>query len=235
MALYLYNTTYFFGFSGAQIAVTGICVFAAPVIAYAIIPDLGKRFGKKNAAIGAIFINVSLYPIPYILVLTGYFPPLGSWLGLYIYSAFIVLEVICSIIGNVLLDSMMADVVEDSEVSTTRRSEGLFFAARTFSLKAVSAGGIIGAGAIVSIVGLDGVTSLEMVTDQIRFDLAAFFLPLYCGLFMLGLLMVSLYRIDRNAHSDNLELLATRHAEENTTLVNDKGAAINAQVIKQCN
>ncbi|HIE84692.1 MAG TPA: hypothetical protein EYQ00_13000, partial [Dehalococcoidia bacterium] len=92
----------------------------------------------KNAAIGAIFINVSLYPIPYILVLTGYFPPLGSWLGLYIYSAFIVLEVICSIIGNVLLDSMMADVVEDSEVSTTRRSEGLFFAARTFSLKAVS-------------------------------------------------------------------------------------------------
>jgi Na+/melibiose symporter-like transporter len=74
-----------------------------------------------------------------------------------------------------------------------------------------------------------------MVTDQIRFDLAAFFLPLYCGLFMLGLLMVSLYRIDRNAHSDNLELLATRHAEENTTLVNDKGAAINAQVIKQCN
>ncbi|HIG42526.1 MAG TPA: hypothetical protein EYQ14_18580 [Gammaproteobacteria bacterium] len=211
MALYIYNTTYFFGFSGPQIAFTGLCVFAAPLIAYAITPILGKKYGKKNAAIGAIFVNVALYPIPYILLLSGYWPGLGSWLGLYIYSAFIVLEVICSIIGNVLLDSMMADVVEDSEVSTARRSEGLFYAARGFSLKAVSAGGIIGAGTIISIVGLDGVTSLEMVTDQIRFDLASFFLPLYCGLYMTGLIIVSRYKIDRNIHSENLEKLSNRH------------------------
>ncbi|MCZ6681090.1 MAG: MFS transporter [Candidatus Poribacteria bacterium] len=211
MALYLYNTTYFFGFSGAQIAFTGLCVFIAPIIAYALTPPLGKKFGKKNAAIGAIFVNVSLYPIPYLLLLAGYWPDLGSWLGLYIYSVFIVVEVVCSIVGNVLLDSMMADVVEDSEVSTARRSEGLFYAARGFSLKAVSAGGIIGAGTIISVVGLDGITSLEMVTSQIRFDLATLFLPLYCGLYMLGLFMVSKYRIDRELHNKNLDKLATRH------------------------
>ena len=54
MALYLYNTTYFFGFSGAQIATTGVGVLVSPAIAYWAAPYLGARFGKKQAAIGAM-------------------------------------------------------------------------------------------------------------------------------------------------------------------------------------
>jgi GPH family glycoside/pentoside/hexuronide:cation symporter len=210
MALYLYNTTYFFAFSGPQIAVTGMGVLVSPAIAYWAAPYLGRTLGKKQAAIVAILINISLYPIPYILLLVDWWPELGSWLSLYIYSAFIVTEVVCSIIGGVLLDSMMADVVEDSEISTTRRSEGLFYAARGFANKAISAGGIIGAGTIVSLVGLDGITSVEQVTNEIRQDLAMFFLPLYCGLFLAGLYIVSTYRISRDDHSANLAALAER-------------------------
>ena len=209
-ALYLYNTTYFFGFTGKMIAVTGIGVMIAPLIAYWIAPLMGEKLGKKQAAIVAILVNIALYPIPYILLLAGFWPELGSWLSLYIYSAFIVAEVVCSIIGGVMLDSMMADVVEDSEISTTRRSEGLFYAARGFAGKAISAGGIVFAGTIVSLVGLDGIKSAEQVTMTIRQDLATFFLPLYCGLFLLGLWIVSTYRIRREDHSANLAALAER-------------------------
>ena len=211
-ALYLYNTTYFFGFSGDQIAATGLGVLVSPMIAYWAAPHFGSLYGKKRAAIGAILINICLYPIPYILLLSGFWPELGSWLGLYIYTFFIVVEVVCAIIGGVLLDSMMADVVEDSEVSTDRRSEGLFYAARGFASKAISAGGIIGAGTIVSLVGLDGVTSIEQVTDEIRMNLAALFLPLYCSLFLVGLWVVSRYEIDRDGHDSNLDRLAERNA-----------------------
>jgi Na+/melibiose symporter-like transporter len=210
MALYLYNTTYFFGFTGKMIAVTGIGVLISPLIAYWAAPFMGERLGKKQAAIVAILINISLYPIPYILLLTGYWPELGSWLSLYIYSAFIVAEVVCGIIGGVMLDSMMADVVEDSEISTSRRSEGLFYAARGFAGKAISAGGIVFAGTIVSLVGLDGIKSADEVTMVIRQDLATFFLPLYCGLFLIGLWVVSTYRIRREDHSANLAALAER-------------------------
>jgi len=211
-ALYLYNTTYFFGFSGHQIAMTGVGVMFSPLVAYWAAPYFGGRYGKKQAAIGAIIFNIALYPIPYILLLAGFWPELGSWLSLCLYSVFIVIEVICSIIGGVLLDSMMADVVEDSEIITTRRSEGLFYAARGFAAKAISAGGIIGAGTIVSLVGLDGVTSLDQVTREIRVDLATFFLPLYCALFLIGLFTVATYRIDRAGHTANLDRLAERHA-----------------------
>ena len=214
MALYLYNTTYFFGFSGQQIAFTGLGIMVSPAIAYWAAPYFGRKYGKKQAAIGAILINISLYPIPYILLLSGFWPEIGSWLGLYFYTAFVISEVVCSIIGGVLLDSMMADVVEDSEVITSRRSEGLFYAARGFAGKAISAGGIIGAGTIISLVGLDGITSVEMVTDQIRLNLALLFLPLYCGLHFLGLYIVSTYRIDRKGHDTNLQKLERRHLDE---------------------
>ena len=150
--------------------------------------------------------------MPYILLLTGNWPELGSWTSLYIYSGFIVMEVICGIIGGVLLDSMMADVVEDSELKTARRSEGLFYAARGFAAKAISAGGIVGAGSIVSIVGLDGITSVDDVTQEIRMNLATLFLPIYCGLYLLGLVIVSKYRITREDHDAHLAQLNARKA-----------------------
>jgi len=211
-ALYLYNTTYFFGFTGAQISVTAIGVLISPLIAYWAAPHFGRLYGKKKAAIGAILVNIMLYPMPYILLLMDYWPPLGSWLSLYIYSVFIVVEVVCGIIGGVLLDSMMADVVEDSEMKTHRRSEGLFYAARGFAAKAISAGGIVGAGTIISLVGLDGITSVSEVTREIRVDLASLFLPLYCGLFLLGLVIVSRYRITRDDHEEHLAALSERRS-----------------------
>ena len=107
---------------------------------------------------------------------------------------------------------MMADVVEDSEVVTERRSEGLFFAARGFAGKAISAGGIVGAGVIVSVVGLDAITSVEQVTYDVRVNIAILFLPLYCLLNVGALYFVSRYRIDRDDHGNNLDKLAERHA-----------------------
>ncbi len=213
MALYLYNVTFFYGFSGAQIAWTGVGVLLAPPLAYRLIPSLSARFGKRKVAIGGILLNISLYPIPYILVLTGVWPELGSWSSLAIYTVFVVLEVMFVIIGNVMLDSMMADVVEDSEVSTERRSEGLFYAARTFAGKMVSAGGIVFAGYIVSTVGMDSVHSFDQMTWQTRYDLATFFLPLYCGLYLAGLLFVSFYRIQEEDHANNLAELNRRRAQ----------------------
>jgi Na+/melibiose symporter-like transporter len=212
-ALYLYNTTYFFGFTGAQIATTGVFVLISPLVAYWATPYLGSRFGKKRAAIAALTMRLVLYPIPYVLTLVGLWPALGSWLSLGVYSVFIVVEVIGLVIGSVLLDSMMADVVEDSEITTARRSEGLFFAARAFAYKAVSAGGIISAGTIVSLVGLDGVTSLAQVTHDIRFHIAIYFLPVYLGLCFAALAIVTRYGIDRSGHTTNLAELEARRGE----------------------
>jgi len=207
-ALYLYNVTYFFEFTGPQIAITGIFVFASPAIAYFLAPALGKRLGKKRAAMAALFGAIFLYPIPYLATLAGIWPESGGWNSLMIYSVFVMTEVVGFIIGGVMLDSMMADVVEDSEVTTSRRSEGLFYAARSFAGKAVSALGIILAGSIVSLVGMDGIKGVEDMTMEMRGNLAGFFLPAYCGLYMFAIYLISRYKIDRETHENNLAKLA---------------------------
>jgi Na+/melibiose symporter-like transporter len=127
-----------------------------------------------------------------------------------IYSLFVTAEVVGFIVGGVMLDSMMADVVEDSEVKTNRRSEGLFYAARSFAGKAVSALGIVLAGSIVSLVGMDGIKTVDDMTDGMRADLASFFLPAYCGLYFLAIYLISHYRIDRDTHNENLETLGQK-------------------------
>lgn len=212
-ALYLYNTNYFFGFTGTQIAMTGVFVLLSPFISLALIPPLGRRFGKRQVAILAILCFILLTPVPYVLFLTGIWPAMGSWTSLYLYSAFIVIDVVCLIVNGVMLDSMMADVVEDSEIETSRRSEGLFYATRGFAAKAMSAGGIFLAGMIVSIVGMESFETAADMTHDHRVTLTAWFLPLYCGLQLAALALIGFYKIEKTTHERNLEMLAARKTQ----------------------
>ena len=209
-ALYLFNVTYFFEFTAQEIALTAVAVLFAPPVASFFAPKIGKKLGKKHGAIICLLARLFLYPIPYIAVLNGFWPELQSGDSLAIYTLFIYTEVVLGIMGGVFLDSMMADIVEDSERKTTRRSEGLFFATRAFAGKFTSASGILGAGIVVSAAGLDAVRSVDQMTMAIRFDIATFFLPLYCALCLLGIGLINLYKIDRESHNANLEALAKR-------------------------
>ena len=216
-ALYLYNTRYFFGFNEIQIGVTGACVFLAPFITYLIVPLFGRLKEKRIAAVTALILLITLYPMPYVAYLIGFWPPLGSWIGVGLFSVILIIEVTCLMSAGILMDSMMADVVEDSEVNTQRRSEGLFYAARGFGSKAISALGIVFAGVIVSAVGMEGFRSELDMTYAHRVDLALYFLPIYCGLNALSLFALSLYKIKKSSHEQNLSTIAQRKASGELT------------------
>ena len=196
--------------SGAQIGITGIAVVVAPLIAWPLAPKLGLLLGKKITAISLQLTRLVIYPVPFVCVLMGYWPALGSTASIAIYTAFIFTEVAVFIVSAVMLDSMMADVVEDSEKRTNRRSEGLFFAARSFAGKFVSASGIISAGLIISAVGFDSITSVADFTDGHRVTLAPLFLPAYCPLILAAIACISLYQLDRSTHEQNIKILTDR-------------------------
>ena len=203
-ALYLYIVRYFYGFSNQQMGFIGLAVFAGPLLAALVGPPLAARFGKKRVGIGAILTYVLFYPIVPLALLTGFWPGIGSWTSAYIVAAATVMDVTLLALQGILISSMVADVVEDSEVRTARRSEGLFFATRSFASKLISAGGIMGAGAIVTLVGFDAVQSLDDVTYDLRRDMLTLFAPAYVGILLLGTLMIGFYKIDRAQHQQNL-------------------------------
>ena len=213
-ALYLYNVRYFFMFTGLEMAFTGVCLLLAPAVSMYLSPRIGLRYGKKNAAIGMALVRLGLFPMPYIAVLTGVWPELTSTASIILYSAFIFVEVSAVVVSATMIDSMMADLAEDSEKKTSRRSEGLFFATRGFAGKFVSAAGVISAGFIVSIVGFDSITSLADFTDAHRYHLATLFLPVYCTLVLCAVACINLYKINRESHQENLQILARRSVAE---------------------
>ncbi len=209
-AIYLYNVSYFFEFDERQIALTAIGVLFSPVFAYFLLPFAGKRFGKRGGAMLATLTYIILYPCPYILYMLGYWPASGSTAALACYTAFIIVEVVCLIISAGLLDSMMADVVEDSEIVTERRSEGLFYAARALITKGTSAGGILCAGIILSVVGFDAISSYADMTSAHRMTLVTLFLPLFTCLNLAAIAALYFYRIKREDHARHLQTLDKR-------------------------
>lgn len=212
-ALYVYNVTYFFGFTGTQIAISGCFVFLGPALAYLFIRKVSPLIGKKPTAIATILVNCVLYPLPYILYLLGFWPERGSFQSLMVYNVILVIEVMMIVSYSSMLDSMTADVVEDSEVTTARRSEGLFFAARGLSAKFFSAGGLLFAGVIVTYIGMEGFVTDADMTDAHRLSLATVFLPLYVGLHLLSIGCLLFYRIDADIHAKNLNTLSSRREQ----------------------
>ena len=122
---------FFFEFTGTEIAITGLAILVSPPLAICWFLIWKALWQKGHCHLNVSWSRVVLYPIPYIAVLNGFWPALGSTASIAIYTSFIFIEVTVGIVGAALLDSMMADIVEDSEKQTNRRSEGLFFAARS--------------------------------------------------------------------------------------------------------
>ena len=104
---------------------------------------------------------------------------------------------------------MIADIVEDSELKTGRRSEGLFFSAQTFAKKSVSGLGALFAGLMLSTVGFPSGTRPDYVDPETIRHLAILYVPTMLAVYGIGIFLLTLYKIDRKQHEENLSRLKT--------------------------
>lgn len=95
--------------------------------------------------------NALLVVSPYVLRLMGLFPAPESPLALPLLLVIFGANTMCGVGAFILGASMLSDVVEESEIRTGRRSEGVFFAGSFFVQKMVGGLGIFMAGVILAI------------------------------------------------------------------------------------
>ncbi|HEV2530251.1 MFS transporter [Phenylobacterium sp.] len=204
----LYFSTYFWEFSSFQIGLFTPSSLAAAILAFAIAPRIAQRFDKKPAAMVLIPLGLLILVAPVILRLMGMFLPNGSAA---LYPTIWILNVFgvgLGITGSILFTSMIADVVEDSELKTGRRQEGLFFAAAAFINKAVSGMGIFTSGMIISAIHFPkNVKPGEVPPETLR-ALGLTYLPVQFVLYGLTVLLLMGYRISRSSHEETLRKLA---------------------------
>ena len=145
------------------------------------------------------------------LKLFGLLPPDGSSALLLVFFGTITVGISLAIASGILVASMITDVVEDSELITGRRSEGLFSASLSFVGKATSGLGILMAGALIDLVHFPKQAlpaTIDIVAPHAVRNLVLVYMPVQIVLWIVAISLVGGYRIDRKTHEHNLKRLA---------------------------
>jgi Na+/melibiose symporter-like transporter len=212
-ALGIYVNTYFWELSATQISILTLANFLAVFLAFMIALPLSRRFGKKNAARVMFVVGILFLLTPLELRLFGLFPANGSPILLPLLFAFSVVGAGLAIGSSTLLVSMLADVVEDSELKTGRRSEGLFFAGASFMQKCASGLGLLASGLILSTAHFPAHAIPGHVAPAIVRNFALIYLPVTTILYLIAMAIIGLYPISRESHIENLRKLASEVAQ----------------------
>ena len=123
-----------------------------------------------------------------------------------------VIEIGLIISSTTLVSAMIADVVEESELVTGRRSEGIFFAARSFISKSVSGLGIMLGTLLLSAVEFPQDAKPGEVDPQIVENLGYGYVPMIIVLYLSAIACLVAYNITRERHLKNVEVLAARRS-----------------------
>jgi GPH family glycoside/pentoside/hexuronide:cation symporter len=208
----IYFTTYFWEFTSGQIATITSGVFISAILALACAAPLSRRFGKRGAAIGLIICAVTIGITPMLLRVAGLMPPNHTPVLFAIVFTQSIVSTALGIAGATLVSAMIADVVEDGELKTGRRAEGLYFSASTLVAKAVSGVGIFGASMILAAIHFPAGAKPGHVPQSVIHHLALACAPTILCLYGVGLALMTGYGITRASHARTLEILAARAA-----------------------
>ena len=104
---------------------------------------------------------------------------------------------------QIILVSMTADLVEDTERKSGHRAEGLYFAAFTFTRKVVTGLGMFCSGILIGISETRG----EVMNEATMNEVALFYIPIVTVLYVISILFLRGYTLTRKDHDDNIKAL----------------------------
>jgi len=208
MSIYLY--TYLWELDSGVISTLVLSGILSALLAAVVAPTLARRLGKKQAAMIFAVLAGTSHPMPVALRLFGWMPANDSEWLLPTLIAWNVVSTALIISAATLVSSMMADIVEESELATGRRSEGTFFAARSFISKSLSGLGIVITTLLLEAVGFPARAQPGEVSPETIRALAAGYAPTLLAFFLVSMVCLATYRLTREQHEANLAALADR-------------------------
>ena len=203
-----YVNGFFWGFSTDEIGLISISVLLSATIALLAAPQISRRLGKKRGAMLCGLLALSFLSAPIFLRLLDLMPQNGD-------PALFVIIMTATVIGaslvislHILIAAMFADLVEQSELRTERRSEGVFFAAMTFTQKSGQGLGLLATSAILTFARFPEGVSPGAAPTQAVHNLGAYYAPTLAALYLIAAAWLFFYMIDRKRHAENLRKLA---------------------------
>jgi len=211
-----YINGFFWEFTSKQISGLTAAVYVSSILALVLAPLAGRMFGKKKAAIAIGLLAFTIAPAPVIARQFGLLPPNGTEALYMIVLSVTVVDLALIIAYQMLAASMVADIVEENELATGRRSEGIYFAGISFMRKLAQGVGVLSASFILAAAAITPRMRSAEASEQAVRTLGWGYALTLLFLWMVMILCISFYRISREDHERNLRELASRGTTEPT-------------------
>jgi Na+/melibiose symporter-like transporter len=212
-AVGLYMSRYFWGFDPDQIAQIALFLGISLFFGIALARPLTVLFEKKRSAVALTAFGVSFGPLPIFLRLAGVMPENGDPLLLPLMIGHAVLLVTALITIGILFASMIADTIDESELATGKRQEGMFSSAITFTAKATSGLGVFVAGITLDLIDFPTRAGPGDVPEDTVTALGFAVGPGLFFFYSATLFFVSRYSITRARHEEVIAELARRRGD----------------------
>lgn len=221
--LEIYFGLYFWELKQSQLAMLTMINVAGATAGVLLAPRIAKRMGKKYGAI-AMFASALLVGLsPVVARLMGLMPPNGTDLLFTLLVVETFINTALAAATGVMLVSLVADVIEDAEVKTGRRSEGLLLSADNLFKKIVSGVGVFVSGSILAFINFPENAKRGAVDPDVIHNLGLIYIPTVGVLYGLGIVCLFAFNIDKAKHEDNLRRL--RETAEQAGIVEETAAA----------
>lgn len=203
-----YMMLYVWQLTNQQIALYPIGLAVSVLAAFLLIAPLHRRFGKRETAIWGALSSAALTFIIYGARNLGYWPELGSNFAAVFLLICITTALLLQILCHISASSMVAEIVEDHEVSHGERREGLFYSGYLMIQKFGQAFGIFIVGQMVALSGLEQKVRPEDLPPQIGDNLGWAYAGLVVAMAIGATIAFRAYSIDRAGHEARLATLA---------------------------
>lgn len=203
--------TYFWEFGAEEIRWLSLAGFPGILLGAALAPPLMRRFDRRPVLIVAIGGMVLFAQLVVDLRLLGLAPDNTSAILLPLLMANAFALALSLGVAGVTILSMIGDIIDENELTTGLREEGLFYSARSFFAKLSSSVGHLTAG-----VTLDWFVRLPLdavpgaLPDDVVFRLGLAAGPIMTISATAALFFYARYSLSRERHTEIMQVLAAR-------------------------
>ena len=208
----MYLGTYFWQFSADQLAGLVVPMALATFLAFVALNALGRRFDKTvqlSAASLVLAVNLLWFIGARLL---GLLPENGHPIIYPLQLLNIGISVLLIVILQVLGISLAADILDELDLATGRRQEGVVFGASSFVNKATTGAGSLLAGVVIDLSGMTPELAPGKVSHEVLQSLGWFAMVTVSGLALVAFVFFTQVRLSRRDHATVAAQLAARSA-----------------------
>ena len=203
-ALNLHMNTYFWELQGGGNLLFFAATPVGALLGTAVASTLTRWFDKKPSVIIGTLCWALCQVMPVVLRLLGWFPDNGTAELLYTLIVIKFIQGLGVVQALIAFNSMVADVVDEHELTTGLRQEGIFFSSISFSNKMTSGIGTVAAGFALALIdwptGSDVQTASDIGAETIAW-LGLIYGPIVSGFALVSVYCYSKYGLNRQRHA----------------------------------